>query len=199
MRISKTPDERRIEIIETANRLFQERGFSKTTISSITKEMNVAKGTFYYYFSSKEEVIGAIVDHALEDIVKKAKLLVMTQDLTPLEKLRMILEGSLNSEQTVKVRENLHRANNRELHEKMNVASIRTLTPIISDIVYQGIEKDTFHVKDVEVTVGFLMTGIQFYLDEVLFDWSEEELTNRRRNMFTIIERCLGMEEGTLN
>ncbi len=198
MRISKTPDERRIEIIETANRLFEERGFNNTTISAITKEMNVAKGTFYYYFSSKDDVIEAIVNHALKDIVEKANLLVQANERTPLDKLTMILAGSLNSEKTVKVREKLHKPNNRELHEKMNVASIKVLTPIIGEIIHQGNENDTFHVADVEVTVGFLMTGIQFYLDEVLFGWSDKEINSKRKGMFTIIERCLGMKEGTL-
>lgn len=198
MRITKNPEERRIEIIETANRLFETKGFSQTSVKDITEAMNVAKGTFYYYFESKNQVIDAIVEHALGDIVEKGEALVAMTDATAISRLRMILEGGLNSKETVKIRQDLHKPRNRELHEKMNVASIKALTPIISNIIYQGIDEGDFHLEAVEETTGFLLAGIQFYHDEMLFGWTEEELTKQRINTIKIIERCLGMKEGTL-
>ena len=51
---------RRNEFVDAAERLFQQNGIVDTTISSIVKEMDVAKGLFYYYFKSKDDVIDAI-------------------------------------------------------------------------------------------------------------------------------------------
>ena len=62
MRISKDPAERKQEIIETAMRLFCEKGYEKTSISDIAREMNVAQGLCYRYFPSKE----ALFDTAVE-------------------------------------------------------------------------------------------------------------------------------------
>ena len=67
VRITKATEERRLEIIETAQKLFGERGFNNTPVDAIIQEMGVAKGTFYYYFKSKEEVLEAIADHTLEN------------------------------------------------------------------------------------------------------------------------------------
>jgi AcrR family transcriptional regulator len=53
-------EERRNEFVDAAEKLFRENGIVDTTISSIVKEMNVAKGLFYYYFKSKDDVIDAI-------------------------------------------------------------------------------------------------------------------------------------------
>ncbi len=53
-------EERRNEFVDAAEKLFKENGIVDTTISSIVKEMNVAKGLFYYYFKSKDDVIDAI-------------------------------------------------------------------------------------------------------------------------------------------
>ncbi len=198
MRLTKTPEERKLEIIETANRLFEEKGFSKTTVSDITEKMNVAKGTFYYYFKSKNEVVDAIVEHALRDIVERAKQLISMDEMDALTKLKVILGGHLNSEKTITLREDLHQPRNRELHEKMNVASIKALTPLISLVVEQGIAEGTFSCRYVEDTVGLLLTGFQFYLDEVLFDWPEEIMNSKRMSMITIVEICLGIEEGSL-
>lgn len=56
----KDSEERKNEFVEAAEKLFQENGIVDTTINSIVKEMNVAKGLFYYYFKSKDDVIDAI-------------------------------------------------------------------------------------------------------------------------------------------
>ena len=53
-------DDRRNQFINAAEQLFKEHGVVDTTVAAIVKEMNVAKGLFYYYFNSKDDVIEAI-------------------------------------------------------------------------------------------------------------------------------------------
>lgn len=60
MPTNKDSEERRNEFVEAAEKLFKENGIVDTTINSIVKEMDVAKGLFYYYFKSKDDVIDAI-------------------------------------------------------------------------------------------------------------------------------------------
>ncbi|KMY45674.1 TetR family transcriptional regulator [Bacillus sp. FJAT-27916] len=45
------------KIIESSIRLFERRGFAETSIQDIVETLGVTKGTFYYYFSSKEELL----------------------------------------------------------------------------------------------------------------------------------------------
>lgn len=59
---NKDNEERRNEFMDTAEKLFKENGIVDTTINSIVKELDVAKGLFYYYFKSKDDVIDAISD-----------------------------------------------------------------------------------------------------------------------------------------
>jgi AcrR family transcriptional regulator len=59
---TKPPEERRDELMTAAQRLFLEHGVRPTTIEQITSAANVAKGTFYLYFSSKEDVLAALGD-----------------------------------------------------------------------------------------------------------------------------------------
>ncbi len=62
MRMNKNNDERRNEFVEAAEKLFRKNGIVATTVSSIVKEVDVAKGLFYYYFDSKDDVIDAVID-----------------------------------------------------------------------------------------------------------------------------------------
>jgi AcrR family transcriptional regulator len=57
---TKPPEERRDELMNAAQRLFLEQGVGPTTIEQITSGADVAKGTFYLYFSSKEDVRTAL-------------------------------------------------------------------------------------------------------------------------------------------
>ncbi|CAH2714213.1 HTH-type transcriptional repressor KstR2 [Neobacillus rhizosphaerae] len=45
------------KITEQSIRLFEKKGFSETSIQDIVDSLSVTKGTFYYYFSSKEELL----------------------------------------------------------------------------------------------------------------------------------------------
>ncbi|MEV6298501.1 TetR family transcriptional regulator [Actinoplanes sp. NPDC051861] len=50
-------------ILETALRMFRERGYADTTMRAIAKEAGVAVGNAYYYFDSKEHLIQGFYDH----------------------------------------------------------------------------------------------------------------------------------------
>lgn len=61
-RVTKAPEVRRHEIIDTAISLFIEKGYEQTSMLDITKSINVSPGLFYRYFKSKEEIYQAVID-----------------------------------------------------------------------------------------------------------------------------------------
>lgn len=63
--INMSPKKR--SILESAQRLFIEKGFRSTSVNDIIEDAKVSKGTFYNYFSSKNECIIAIIENASEE------------------------------------------------------------------------------------------------------------------------------------
>ena len=63
MRVTKEPEVRKQEILDTALKLFGENGYEKTSITDIAKAIGVAQGLCYRYFPSKE----ALFDSAIEE------------------------------------------------------------------------------------------------------------------------------------
>ncbi|MCX7967082.1 MAG: TetR/AcrR family transcriptional regulator [Armatimonadetes bacterium] len=57
-----TPEERQIQIIEAAAKLFAERGFDGTSIDDIAEACGVAPGLIYHYFDSKAEILKALIE-----------------------------------------------------------------------------------------------------------------------------------------
>jgi AcrR family transcriptional regulator len=71
-RVVKDPDVRRQELMDAALRVFHDKGLAKATISDVTDEAGVAKGTFYLYFDSKEHLLGALKDRFVDEILDHA-------------------------------------------------------------------------------------------------------------------------------
>ena len=59
-RVSKAPEIRREELLRVASTLFLEKGVSATAIGDIADRANVARGTFYLYFPSKDDLVAEL-------------------------------------------------------------------------------------------------------------------------------------------
>ena len=62
MRVVKKPEERRAEMVAAASKLFVQQGFVKTSVAEIVSAVDVAKGLFYYYFTTKDDMVKAVVE-----------------------------------------------------------------------------------------------------------------------------------------
>jgi len=82
--LGPTRDERRQSLLDAARTLFAEKGYHDTTVDDITRTANVAKGTFYLYFSEKREIYYEVIRVFLE-MVKAAGLVVNTSSILPAE------------------------------------------------------------------------------------------------------------------
>lgn len=75
MRIVKNAEERKMEILDTAEHLFETQGFDNTSTNDILNEIGIARGTLYYHFKSKEEILDAIISRLTRQLLEKAKSL----------------------------------------------------------------------------------------------------------------------------
>lgn len=199
-RITKHPEERRLEIIDTAERLFRKVGFAACSVEQIIREIGVAKGTFYYYFKSKEEILQAIVDRALDRVVDGASEVADAALLSAMEKMQILLTGShVGDESTRELADMMHLPENRELHEITNIETVLRLAPVFARIVEQGNREGVFRAERPLETIQFLLTGAQFLLDGGLFHFSEEEIGIRRQVTQDIVEKALGAASGSFS
>jgi AcrR family transcriptional regulator len=90
-RIRRTTSE---QILKTALSLFCSKGYYSTSIENIAKQAQISKGLLYHYFKGKEEVLAALVDIRINDV-----LVVMNaakKKPTPAAQIRHIIEGALD-------------------------------------------------------------------------------------------------------
>ncbi len=75
----------RPRIVETSWRLFHEKGFGETTINDIIREAGISKGTFYYYFRSKDNLLDTLSD--VLDAEYKRLAAELPEDMNAFDKL----------------------------------------------------------------------------------------------------------------
>ncbi len=57
----------RLQIIETADRLFYEQGFEATAFADIATAIGISRGNFYYHFKTKDQILDSVIRHRLEN------------------------------------------------------------------------------------------------------------------------------------
>src|SRR5262245_66645173 len=77
---TKPPEERREELMNAAQVLFLKHGVRPVTIEQITSSARVAKGTFYLYFSSKEDILAALGDRFGRTLLSKIEAAIAARE-----------------------------------------------------------------------------------------------------------------------
>jgi AcrR family transcriptional regulator len=80
----------RQEILRTAARLFQQRGYDATSMNDVAAALRLSKGGLYHHFQSKDEILFEIMDHAME-ITQERVLNPVRSIADPEERLRALI------------------------------------------------------------------------------------------------------------
>jgi AcrR family transcriptional regulator len=80
----------RQEILRTAARLFQQRGYDATSMNDVAAALRLSKGGLYHHFQSKDEILFEIMDHAME--ITQERVLKPVRGISdPEERLRALI------------------------------------------------------------------------------------------------------------
>jgi CheY-like chemotaxis protein/AcrR family transcriptional regulator len=96
VRSAVPPRERRDEVLAAAARIFAAKGFSETTVQDIAEAVGVLKGSLYYYFRSKDELLCDVVARADEAAwvgIEQA----LSLDARAIDRLRACVQAQLAS------------------------------------------------------------------------------------------------------
>jgi len=167
--MSPRPDvseERKNQIIAAATAVFTRLGFHDARMDDIVEEAGLSKGTLYWYFKSKDDIISAILENMVNrevaqlsdvligDLSAKEKLLVFTknmiEDITRMKPLMPILfEFWALSTRQKSVQQTIR---------KFYLIYLDSITPIIQ----QGIDRGEFQLvkaENVSIALGAIFEG----------------------------------------
>lgn len=199
--------------MDTALELFLKNGYDKTSIQQIIEEVDIAKGTFYHYFQSKEDLLDSIARKTVEKGVKVIKESIAKFE-DPLEKLNELFRSAANwkkqnIDQIIFFFKAMYTPENLRLRITTEERSASISKELIEKILINGLKDGTFksrHNPDLLAeTIITTLHGFNKQLGDEMLSSSVHsnelaELMQRRLELQEdIICQMLGLKPGTIN
>ena len=158
---TKDSEERRNEFVEAAEKLFRENGIMETTVNSIVREMDVAKGLFYYYFRSKDDVIEAISEKYSE-VFRQMMETSMDSTQEYHERLEQFVENTVTSYR--QLMQKLQTDGDVDLTQ-LSIRSLEEAKYSVSEglrmILEEGCEEGILSLQNIQYYADLLTAGIE--------------------------------------
>jgi len=191
---SSIADHRRLQIIRGARELFSTRDYENITMKEITGRLNIGRGTIYYYFTSKMELIEAVIEDIVNDELARKKILISRSsdmNLKALEKLKLLItdDEALHSKENILY--SLHDSDNAIIYTKHLGRYIDELAPLYASVFIQGCEEGVFKTQYPLECAEFIIAGVRFLTESGFYPWDELQITRRIKAIPFLIEAQL--------
>lgn len=161
-RVVKHPSVRKAELLAIAQALFLERGYDAASVDEIIARAGVSKGTFYYYFPSKEVVLEALAEQMAAAAVARFAAATADGTLNAFERLDALLRHGqqaklANAPELLASFEALFRPENLVFYHRSHLAVCQAAAPLLAGIIAQGMEEEVFKSGDPLATAEILL------------------------------------------
>lgn len=198
MRVVKEAQERKNEILDAAEQLFGTKGFDQTSTGDILELVGIARGTLYYHFRSKEEILDAMIARMTDRLLALASKIAKDKSIPVLERLSKTIM-SLNVESGVgeEVMRQVHRPQNALLHQKLQERLLSGVVPLVTLMIEDGIEQGIFATDYPKEAAEMIMQYSYWAFDDLL-EQTEQLRKQRIEGFIYHTERVFGAKPGSL-
>lgn len=199
MKTVKEGEVRKQEILMVARELFITRGYDQTSVNDILKRVDIAKGTFYYYFASKEAVLTAIILDIVDEGARRAGKILNDQQIPLLNRIMMaIMAQTPEFEGAEEIRDEMHKVENAKLEQLYTREMLKRMTPLLEQAVAEGTEAGIFRVDYPRESIESILLLGHLLFDCNILDWEMDVFPQKIEGFLTNMERMLGAREGEL-
>ena len=177
---NKYPEETVERILDTAQRLFLEKGYEQTTIQDITDNLGgLTKGAIYHHFKSKEEIIDAVSDRMFFsnnpfEAVRERK------DLNGLQKLREAIRlNQSDQERTNLTIQSIPVCKNPRLLMEMINSNRKILTPYYQELLEEGNRDGSIHTEYAKEIAELMPLLTSLWMLPSVFPGTKEDMKHK--------------------
>ena len=187
----KKGERRKQELLQIAYRMFISRGYENTSVDDIIGEAGIAKGTYYYYFETKEQTLEEVIGMMIGREAEAAERILKSEVPVPL-KIAGIISSFRPTQEETPIEGALMQPENIVMHGKIRKKIVETAVPLLSEAVEEGIAQGVFSCDFIPERVRMLLaTGSDTF--------DEGQFTDRDISVFIdMTEKLLGAMPGTM-
>lgn len=198
MRIVKDAAARRSEILDAAEKLFGTKGYDATSTGDILRELGIARGTLYYHFKSKEDILDAMIDRLTQALAARAAGVLDRKDIPVLQRLTLMMQSlQVNNALGHEIMSQVHKPQNALMHQKMQERMLTAVVPLVTSLLQEAREEGLCQTRYPEEVTEMTLLYASTVFDE-LSGLSEEKRQEKVLAFIYNLERLLQMPEGSL-
>ncbi|MCD1276235.1 TetR/AcrR family transcriptional regulator [Streptococcus sinensis] len=183
-------------ILDTAEKMFVEQGFDQTSIAQILDATQVARGTLYYYFTSKEEIMDAIIERWISRAFEQMRIWVERKELSILERLMGALAALNMKEEGQEILDHLHAPQNALLHEKTNQILLSKAPEILSPLLQEAIQAGEMQTAYPYESIEMMLTYSLQIFNTSFQTLNRQEQEQKVQAFIYLLEKIFQTKEG---
>ena len=187
--------ERRQDLISVAEQLFLKQGYENTTVNQIIASLNLAKGTYYYHFRSKEDILIAVSDKLIGDTRQKLSAAHKQTDKDVLWRIREIL--SIFHDDFYRNRaiwKLVYNDKNAAMHIQVSKIGAKKFTPLLTDALQEGMDNNLIQVPHAHETAQILISLFDVFSRQLCLARGHDKRVRIFETLRFMIGRILGAD-----
>lgn len=188
-------------ILDATEELMEKMPDKDISVSLITQTAGIAKGGVYYYFSSKEEILDAVVERSYKKAIREF-FGELNSEESALNKIKLLFRSMLKSEFRDKQKNlilTLHLNEDIQLHNKMKMIAVKEVAPILTALLRQGCEEGSIQSEYPTESAEMIVAVITFFLDNKLFVSDSDAMYRKLKIFSEVLDTCLHAEPGSFD
>lgn len=195
-------NDKKDRILDAMQKLMNDTSAQSISVSDIAREAGIGKGSIYYYFKSKEDILEAVIERSYSDAVEKAKKLLETPDLDALTKMEIIYHTCRESSLELLRQEAnnfLELQQSALMHQQFAQIMIKNLQPILSDIIRQGNREGSMACDSPEEISEIVLIILIVKMDSHMIGHNTEKIKKTMDAFAYMLETSFHIEKGKLD
>ncbi len=202
---------RREAFVETGLRLIQTKGYEQMSVQDVLDDLDVSRGAFYHYFSSKRELLEAVVDHVVAAALAAVEPIAADQQLPAIVRMEGIFTGiagwkAERRELMLALVRVWYSDDNVLTRDKLRLHLGGSLVPMLAGIIREGVEQGVMSAGSpegaaraiVSLLLGAQDTAIELFVARQEGTISVESVVSTMAGYTEAFERILGIPPGSM-
>ncbi len=190
-------------ILGAMEQLMASTPYTEISVDSIAKQAGIGKGSIYYYFKSKDDILYMLIDQSYRRAIREYFDSVRSRkEASAPEKIENLFRSVIKrdfgeNEKNILITLNLN--NDMILQSKMKNVAVQEISPVLADILAQGIREGSVKTDTPKESAEMIVIMLAYFLDDATFPHNKDDMKNKLKIFAKVLETCLQTEAGSFD
>lgn len=193
--------DKRKQIYDALEELMSSVPFKEISVDLIAQKANIGKGSIYYYFESKDEILESLIERSYRRAIREY-LDNIQHEQTALGRIKQLFKSVIKKDFDDN-RKNLiitlHLNDDIVLHNKLKAFAVQELSPILTVLLEQGVQDGSIEMDYPRESAEIIVSVLTVFLDNTSSPQDINSIKKKLKIFANVLETCLKTQKGSFD